>query len=763
MPSASYLQTSFLGGEWSPYAQGRADLETYRTAMNLCYNNIPLEVGACTRRPGTLWCGTTLNGQPAVLRQFHFSQNAPYNIEFTNLAMRFWAGNQLVPGTTATPYPLAALQAIRVVQEENFALTLHPSYPPQTLAPLTQPVPGAPATFSYSPTVFQDGPYLDPPTDGTTLTPNQVGTGLTLTASAITSINGGKGFLPTDVGRAIRLYSQPVTWDATTNWVTGNNVFWKGVPYVATQNAGHAAPDADISTTWAIAPSAAQWTWGTIATVISTTQVTVTLAAADPFTVLAGGPLLYVQAMPLWQLGVYSATTGYPGGGFFHEGRLWLFGTTSNRIDSTMSGVDNANGIDASGPPCFSPTLLDGTPADNCGISAIMMGEEQNTIFWGAPDHQGIILGTQGGEWLVQASSLNEPLTPTSIQAHRVTKFGCANVEPRMAGFSHLFVQRYSQQLYEYVADVYSGKFAGTNVARKAKHLTAPGIAEIAYQAELVACLWARTTDNRLIGMSYKRESPFTTQPATYVGWHQHFLGSGAKQRTVTSIQAGPSPDGSTDSVMMVTFNPGTGVYWVEQITAIFEETAPITAAWFVDAGVVPTVTVSGPNLVLSGLPHPPGDTVAAWVGGYDLGNAVVSLTGTITVPAIAGAPTTPAVVGYPYVSKGQMLRPVLPAEGGWQTGPGQGKLRRSHYAAPLLAQSQGVYMGVDFASMRAMKFMSAGGTVPLAPNVLFSGVYWEPVDDTYSFNSMWCWQTTRPYPTTLVSVEVMIVGQDNA
>ena len=46
MPAASYLQTSFLGGKWSPSAQGRADEEAYATALNESFNALSLEAGA---------------------------------------------------------------------------------------------------------------------------------------------------------------------------------------------------------------------------------------------------------------------------------------------------------------------------------------------------------------------------------------------------------------------------------------------------------------------------------------------------------------------------------------------------------------------------------------------------------------------------------------------------------------------------------------------------------------------------------------------
>ena len=720
MPAASYLQTNFLGGEWSPFGQGRADQEAYRTAMNLCSNNLPLEVGACTRRPGTLWCGTTRNGNPGVLRTFHFSQAAPFSAELTADHLRIWAGaalllkNQItvaaistanpavvstvgahgyttgdqvefqatpVPGVSPaglkpifnrvfsitvtdtthfslqdpitganidgstinaagwtlqvarvvdfpTSFSASQVPAVRLVQDENVAFLCHDAVFPQALTNTVIPTAGQPAVFTYTTPIFNDGPYLDPPTDGSTLTPTGTSGTITLNASSIASINNGAGFLSTDVGRQIRLFSQPLKWNSGTGYAKNNKVLYDQVVYTAIAANTNIEPDTDNGTNWVINPTGQAWSWGTIATVVSTSQVTLALAAADPYGILPGGPLLYSNAMLVWQMGLYSNTTGYPSGGCFHEGRFWLFGAVANRMDSNMA---NNNGSPENGTFLFSPTLLDGTVTDDCGISAVFNGSDRNTIFWAEPDHQGIIIGTQAGEWLMQASQLNEELTPTSIQVHRVTKYGCSDVEPAHTGLSYVFVQRYQLSVYEFVADVYSGKFSGTNIARKAKHITSPGVAEIAYQAEKAPVVWCRTTDNRLLGCTYKRESPFSTQPASFYGWHHHTLGSG---RQVECIRSGPSPDGATDSLMLVTNDPATNIRYVEMLSGIPEETDTLLDAWFLDGAVTPSsAIVSGSNVIFYGLGYIAGKTVTAWIGGVDVGDYAVAADGTLTIP----------------------------------------------------------------------------------------------------------------------------------
>lgn len=148
-------------------------------------------------------------------------------------------------------------------------------------------------------------------------------------------------------------------------------------------------------------------------------------------------------------------------------------------------------------------------------------------------------------------------------------------------------------------------------------------------------------------------------------------------------------------------------------------------------------------------------------------GTPGASKDGIIVLTYTPGAPPpelycVPFVVGATYPSRCQILRPASPQESQTQSGPAQGKLRRMTYAAPLLFEAQGVSMGVDFLNMRPLAFKSAGGTVDLTVQQLFSGVYWQTVDADYNYDNMWCWQITRPYPCTVVSVECQVETNEN-
>lgn len=816
MADASYIQTSFLGGEWGPYAQGRMDDPRYRTGMNVCRNVIPVEEGAATRRPGTRWCETTRKGRPARIRPFAFEREQPYMMEFTEEKLRFFSGADLVleevaggvvaisgtapaeittdhlHGLTAgeavrfvnatsednvslagvarllnrtwevfsvgstttfviadpvtgdgidgalldlsgitmevarvlevdTPYVDQDSLAVDIVQDEDEVLILHGAYPPRVLSDTT--VAGDPVkSFEIDVGDFIDGPYMDPITDGTVLTPSGITGSITLTLSGGTAYT----FVATDVGRLIRLYSQPAVWNSGTSYSAGDSVTYNNSFYTALTDNDGMQPDISLSD-WALDPSAAIWTWGEITAFTSGSIVTL---------LVKGDALLSTTPVREWRLGLYSATTGYPYTGTIHEGRLWLAGATPNRIDGSFANGDLLD---------FTPTAPDGTVADNNACSFVLRAPTQNPVSWLMTDDQGIIIGTQDGEWLLRASQLNDPITPTSVQAKRMTNNGCSDARPVRAGGSTLFVQRHKRRLIEYTAFA-EARFLGSNLAVTAQHLTKNQIVEIAYQQEKTPIVWALCADGSLLGMTYKRDNPAGTQAAQFAGWHRHDLGS---DRIVTSIASGPSVGGEIDSTMVVTLNAGTDdtdVYWVEILTDIFGEENVVTDAWFVDAASCPVAaTRTGDNITFYGLNHLVGETVAVWAAGVDIGDYLVATDGSITVTLGTPALFTEELLqeltdsGSLFEHLGVLVKQTG-QEGVWT---GDGILRMTRVAA-----TPSTDLGFGAADWQNNRFLSrgSGGTVGWRLFNLTTGAEVTTRDQDGSFGALepfsFCWET---------------------
>lgn len=767
MADASFAQTGFLGGEFSPYAQGVLDDPDYKKGMNVCRNVIPMETGAATRRTGTKELAFTRKGSEARILDFQFTGSVPYTMEFTDGFVRFYNNQQLIgvgeprsvlyintatpavmvtsetcdetwadgdtvyfhslkPDWTSTsalygrqfllragvddqhwtlfdaltgqplngetlawtqdhalqvikvfelqtPYLDGAWQNLRATQSDDMIFLWHRGKPPQVIF---APIDGG-SLFTINQAQFIDGPYLDPPTDGSYLTPDAVSGLITLTlnypawsstvtykkgtrfvnntqtraagnTTAVQYTNGAvvksggslyvsiadgnlnhsppnaswwkpisstQVFASTDLGRAVRLFAEPAAWVVGTTYAANDLVKYQDAYYTALQASTGKVPGADAEN-WGVAANAAAWTWGIITTYTSPTSVQIALQ---------GDALLYNQDVLTWRLGVFSDTTGYPACGAFHEGRLWTGGCVKNRFDVSGATGDIFD---------FSPTSPDGTVSDANGISRVLKSKTRNQIVWMNPALGGILMGTSQAEWLVQASANNDPITPTNIQAHDHTALGSANVEATRCGSTIAFVQRYGNMVMEYLADLFSGKPAGKNLAVRAKHLTDPGIIRVAYQQELVPVLWAVTADGDLIGTTYKRESLMVSQPPTFNAWHRHDLGSGF---SVLDVTTGGAAGGLYDTATIVTKDPATGYCRVEAITEVFKETGTIDDAWFVDCGVQPSggtpMTINAVDgITFGGLGHFEGKTVDAFIAGLDLGRYTVS-GGTIFVP----------------------------------------------------------------------------------------------------------------------------------
>jgi hypothetical protein len=121
-------------------------------------------------------------------------------------------------------------------------------------------------------------------------------------------------------------------------------------------------------------------------------------------------------------------------------------------------------------------------------------------------------------------------------------------------------------------------------------------------------------------------------------------------------------------------------------------------------------------------------------------------------VNSFAGA--MPIVVGFSYECDGQVLRPNSQQESGARNGPAFGKKRLQNMIAMHTVNTQGVEYGTDFIAgrMQPAYFRNkAGATYPV--NQLFSGIFWDTLEDDWSYDGMLAWRVTRPYPVTIAAI----------
>lgn len=707
--------------------------------------------------------GTPINGSAFTGTQptFFIGHCDEYGLPFTTQAQL--AETQVIQGTVNTvPTVLFVCPG---VQPYYFTLTgFSGSWPL-----ITTPTP-----FVFS------GPYqnLDLSLTGTV----SAATGSVTFTSTGSLPNGGTGFASTDVGRPIRLLSQPAAWNVATAYTAGQAVMWNNVAYQAASSTTGQQPN-QYPAIWFPTPALINWIDAQITAFTDTTHVTVNINAF-----LNGYQIPSQNGLTIttFTLGIYGNTV-WPSCGTFHEGRLWLAGAGPNQIDGSQT-----NSLQ------FQPTDLYGDVLDTSAISYTLLSTKDDTIMWTLSDQQGILLGTQSQEWLMTATANNNILTPSSIQAHPQTSYGSARHLPVRSGMTIIFIQRYLRRIFEYVADVFSGRFSALPLNELAKQIGQ--LSHVAYVENPDPIVWFRQTLSTLAGCTYRRISRFATEPPKFNAWHRHILAGIAPW--VTSICASATAIGDQDSLSVITrtlpnppSGPQGGVFYRQVLQPILAETDdPGYNAWYLDGaatGIVGEVSLfssvfvglvgieDGTNMYFNGLWYQPA-TVSAWLGGLYMGDFPV-VNGAITVPYgsdpggigtrayfaalaaqdiagnlcnVQGLGNIPCVIGSSYTSTVKLLRPDTQQQARTEEGTAAGLLKTTKQAAALITVgfNNSATVGFNGASYPMVLRKYINGPA-VANNVAFDGVWRDTVEDDPDYDCQMTLTITGPFPFCLNSV----------
>jgi hypothetical protein len=331
MPRAAPIFTNFTAGELSPRLEGRVDLAKYVNGCKTLENMIAQKHGPASRRGGFYFSAEVKDSTKKTrILPFEFSATQAYILEFGDEYVRFYKNyGQIQSGPfdevfaaefnvgaayeIATPYLEAELFELVITQSADVLYIAHQNHEPRTLSRLGD------TNWELDIIQFLDGPYdAVNATDTTFGLSATSGTGITITASAVTGINDDQGFLATDVGRLVRFED-----------------------------------------------AANDWTYFEITAVTDTTHV-----VAD----FIGPNASATTAQTGWRLGAFSETTGYPSVVTFFEQRL-VWAATTSRPQSMFFSVsaDYYN---------HAPTDNDGLVLDDSGFVYTIATDQVNTIRW---------------------------------------------------------------------------------------------------------------------------------------------------------------------------------------------------------------------------------------------------------------------------------------------------------------------------------------------------------------------------------------------
>lgn len=574
-----------------------------------------------------------------------------------------------------TPYAEADLYDIEGPQDADVLRLFHDDYPTHKLLRFGH------TTWSLVEVPWQDGPYLDVNTTATTLTPGATsGVAVTVTASAVTGINDGAGFQASDIGRLIRIDN----------------------------------PAAGIA-----------WGWGIIVARTSTTVVTVHVKKAFGS----------ANADTRWQLGAWSATTGYPQAAVFFEQRLYAAATTDQPQTFWASQTADFEN--------FKPDDDAGAVEADDSFSFTLSAEDVNTILWLSANEDTLVIGTAGGEWVPTASGI--VITPLDITVRRQTTHGSSRIQPVRVSNTVLFVQRANRKIREFAFAFESDGYRAVDMTRLSQHITRGGIVEMAYAGEPEPIAWIVREDGQLLSLTLIRDEDV-------VGWGRHILGGsfGSGNAVVESVDVIPGADGAgqvqdssgRDEVWIIvkrTINGSTKRY-IEVFEGNFETGDNQEDSYYSDS----LITYDGaPTATITGLDHLEGQTVKVLVDGAMVADEVVS-SATITPDIEASV----AQIGLGYT---HTLKPLKISTGN-PSGTPVGKIKRIYGLTFVLLNSHTISFGPTSDALADKDFRAVSDAMDTAAPY-FTGESFVEFPGNWTQDARVVIQSDDPVPFTLLAM----------
>jgi len=460
---------------------------------------------------------------------FNLQDMTSTNVSSSGFTTYASAGTAARVYTIVSPYLTAELFQIQFAQSADVMYLVHPNHSPRKLTRTGH------TAWTLTEVAFELGPMMDENATATTLTTSALTSSVTITASAITGINGDTGFQTNDVGRLIKMldgYAKITARNSTTEVVatvqSNSELRAELLPTYAASTISFA--EGDPSATGAehndrivdtgknfvdegfkvgqkitISGSTSN---NFTCLIVSITDDTILVSPSDDLVTeaAASGHTITgtIEATDEWNLGAFSAQTGYPATVCFYEERLVFAGTTEQPQTIFFS---ESGGFEQ---------FKDG--ADDADAMRYTIASQQVNIIRFLQPGRVLIVGTTGGEFSATSSSQGEALTPTNIQIKRQTTYGSANIAPVQSGNAVLFLQRAKRKIRELVYNFDVDGYIAPDMTILSEHISEGGFEDLSIQQEPDNVVWVVRADGVLCGLTYRREEQV-------VAWHRHKLG----------------------------------------------------------------------------------------------------------------------------------------------------------------------------------------------------------------------------------------------
>lgn len=689
---------------------------------------------------------------------------------FSLLARKTWVSNCTIEAagvvTLPTPWGASDLGNVRYDQSADVLFVACSGFQQRRIERRgTHPNARSWSVCLYAPT---DGPFNVQNVTTKTIAASAITGNITLTASVplFKSTHIGALFSLTSVGQDViatgaangvatssirvtgtstaRTFSVIITGDASLSTVdlqrSYDNAVWANVPTQTwTANVSTTYTDGlenqivyyRLILTTRIAPDSVTMklkiSSGSVRGIARITDYTNSTTVGAEVVVSLGG----TTATTVWEEGQWSDLKGWPTAVRIHEGRLW------------WSGLNGEWGSISDAYDSFDETFL-----GNAGpINRTIGSGPVDTINW-ILSLKGMILGAQGAEYSVRASSLDEPLTPTNFNMKVSSTQGSGPVEAIKVDQSGYFVNRASTKVFELAFDLRSYDYSSNNLMELAPEIGYPGIIRMDCQRLPDTRLHCVRSDGTVVVCVMNRSEEVTAWiPVTTNG-------------LVEDVAVLPAANGNLDDqvyyVIKRTIN-GATVRYIEKLAQEIDCRGDKQLCLLADAHVTYTGTAT---TAITGLSHLEGQQVVVWADGSDVGtnDAVVPWTQRYTVSGGAitlAVAASNVVVGLGYTGQFQSAKLGAMTQGG---SPLNQQKRNGHIGLIMAdCHPRGIQFGPSFDYLDDMPLQENGTEIGTAVQTSYDQNMIE-FPGTWTTDLRICLQAQAPRPVTVLAITLDMV-----
>jgi hypothetical protein len=483
--TAPIKQASFARGEIAPTLYGRTDTVMYETGLRVLRNRITMRHGGVTRRPGTQYVGTALNGgNPVRLIPFIFNETGngqSYVLEFGNQYVAFYQNGGVVvsggnPYTITSPYLQADLSTLKFDESADVITITHPSYAVYELKRI--------AATNWTLTTVTFGPIQPKPVS--------------------IAIQGTVGTDP------------PVSYYVTAVGANGEE------SYAITQTTGNslslASPTKPVLVTVtgsAVAPLASFYNvykssgGGTVPGFIGRIPAINTIGIDFGNQSLNDNGITpdYTNTIPLSN-SPFASVNNYPSVVAYAQQRRWFANTNNNPI-----------GFWSSQPGLYANFNIHTVPTASDSIVGSIAGREVNAIQH-ILELKFLLMLTAGSELYIQGNGTGV-VTPSAINASVQSQYGANPLRPLRLADTVIFNQALGSFVRDLAFDFVINGYRGNDLTVFSSHLV-EGFSLVDWDFQKIpdSIVWAVRNDGVLLGLTYMREQQV-------FAWHRHDFTNG--------------------------------------------------------------------------------------------------------------------------------------------------------------------------------------------------------------------------------------------